>query len=255
MSELILPTERHKIKEQNPRILIVFGRPKSGKTTLLSMLDNNLIIDLEHGTDQIESMSIEANNLNDLRNIRQAVINAGKPYRYITIDNITKLEDLAVNLALINYRKTPMGVNFGLNPQTGVYDNVDIRTLPNGAAYLYIRLAFDAILSSFEGLSKYLILIAHTKDKTINRNGKDLSENSIDLSGKLERITAANADAIGYLYREGNQNYLNFNGGGDFIVEARAKHLRGQNILLAESDDNGDITAYWDKIYKNYDND
>ena len=54
---------------------------------------------------------------------------------------------------------------------------------------------------------------------------------------------------MGYLYREKNKNYLNFQGGGDFIVEARAPHLRNQNILIGESDDNNIIKTYWDKIY------
>jgi len=111
-------------------------------------------------------------------------------------------------------------------------------------------MAFQKILSSFNGLSEYVILCGHTKEKTINKEGKELSENSLDLSGKLERIVSAKADAIGYLYREGNKNFLDFNGGGDCIVEARPKHLRNQTILIGESNDKGEITTYWDKIYK-----
>ena len=35
---LILPTEKNKPKVQNPRFLILFGKPKAGKTTLLQLL-------------------------------------------------------------------------------------------------------------------------------------------------------------------------------------------------------------------------
>ena len=35
---LILPTEKNTPKVQNPRFLILFGKPKAGKTTLLSLL-------------------------------------------------------------------------------------------------------------------------------------------------------------------------------------------------------------------------
>lgn len=251
MSEGIkLPTKRLAPKDENPRMMILFGKPKQGKTTLLSMLENNLIIDINDGSDYIEAMAVKAKNLADLRNIRQAVIEAGKPYRFISIDTVTDLEEMSKELALSMYRQVPMGKNFGMNSQTGEYDNVDILTLSNGAGYLWLRLAFEKIVASFKGLSDYLILVGHTKDKNIMKDGKELSENSLDLSGKLERLTVAKADAVGYFYRDGSKNYLNFQGGGDSIVEARPKHLRNQNILIGESDDDGNITSYWDKVYK-----
>ena len=66
---LVLPTEKNKPRVQNPRFLIFFGKPKSGKTTLLSMLDGCLIIDLEGGSEFLEALSIQARNINDLAEI------------------------------------------------------------------------------------------------------------------------------------------------------------------------------------------
>ena len=83
----------------------------------------------------------------------------------------------------------------------------------------------------------------------INKDGKELSEMSIDLSGKTARLVAADADAIGFLYRVKNQTVLNFNGGGDFIVEARQPHLRGQEIVVAQSDEDNRITTFWDRVF------
>ena len=40
-----LPTQKTKIKTNNPKNLIMFGLPKVGKTTLLSMLPRCLIVD------------------------------------------------------------------------------------------------------------------------------------------------------------------------------------------------------------------
>ena len=45
-----------------------------------------------------------------------------------------------------------------------------------------------------------------------------------------------------------NQTIISFKGGENTIVEARASHLKGQNIVIAESNDN-DISVFWDKIY------
>lgn len=129
------------------------------------------------------------------------------------------------------------------------FEGTDVRTLPNGAGYLYIREAYQKVINAFRPLCKCLILAGHTADKTINVQGKELSQNSLDLSGKLSRIISSKADALGYVYRRKNQTFINFNGGGDSVVEARPKHLRGQEIVIAESDEAGNITTNWNKVF------
>ena len=44
-----LPTKKVKATRINPKKLIIFGKPKSGKTTCLSQLEDCLILDLENG--------------------------------------------------------------------------------------------------------------------------------------------------------------------------------------------------------------
>ncbi len=241
---MVLPQIKIKPKNNNPKFLVYFGKPKSGKSEIASRLDNNLIIDLENGYDYIEALVVKANNVSELGEIANAIRlenekKGGFLYDYITIDNATKLEDMVLELALKLYRDTPMGKTY-----TG-----DIRKLPNGGGYLYLREAFFKVIDMFKSLAPHLILICHVKDTLINKEGKELSEMSIDLSGKTARLVAADADAIAYVYRNKNQTIMNFNGGGDFIVEARQEHLRGKEIVIAESDENNKITAFWDRIY------
>lgn len=245
-----LPISKKKPVTENPKLLILFSKPKSGKTTIAAGLNNNLIIDLEDGSNYVECMSVKAKTIDDLKEISKAIREAGCPYDYITLDTVTALEDMILPMALQDYRNTPMGKSFGLNQKTGQYEYVDIRTLPNGGGYLYIREAFQKVVNIFRGLSDHVILLGHTKDRTINRDGKELSENLLDLSGKLERIISSKADALGYVYRKKNQTIINFNGGDDLIVEARPAHLRGKEIVIAESDESGNITTFWDRIYK-----
>ena len=83
----------------------------------------------------------------------------------------------------------------------------------------------------------------------INVQGKELSQNSLDLTGKLERIVAAEADGLGYLFRKKNQTILNFNGGEDYVVEARPAHLRGKEIVVMESNEDGKITHFLERIF------
>lgn len=47
MTNIVLPTERRKATDYNPRLMVLFGKPKCGKSTLMASLDSNLIIDLE----------------------------------------------------------------------------------------------------------------------------------------------------------------------------------------------------------------
>lgn len=242
---IVLPKEKVKAKVENPRFLIIFGKPKAGKTTLASKLDNNLIIDLEGGSEFLEALAVQARSVKDLGEIanaiREEIKSTGKkPYKYITLDNASRLEEICLSYAATLYRQTPMGKN---------YQGNDVRTLPNGSGYMYLQQAVRTVIDMFRDLCDNFILIGHLKDKMINKEGEELSEMSLDLVGKLANIICGEADAVGYVYRKKNETHISFEGGDNSVREARAPHLRGKNIVIAESDDNNNIKVYWDKIY------
>lgn len=242
---IVLPKKKVKAKVENPRFLIIFGKPKAGKTTLASKLDNNLIIDLEGGSEFLEALAVQARSVKDLGEIanaiREEIKSTGKkPYKYITLDNASRLEEICLSYAATLYRQTPMGKN---------YQGNDVRTLPNGSGYMYLQQAVRKVIDMFRDLCDNFILIGHLKDKMINKEGEELSEMSLDLVGKLANIICGEADAVGYVYRKKNETHISFEGGDNSVREARAPHLRGKNIVIAESDDNNNIKVYWDKIY------
>lgn len=242
---IVLPTEKVKAKVNNPRFLIIYGRPKTGKTSCVAALDNNLIIDLEGGSEFLDCLSIQARSVNDLADIANAIRTKIKetgvnPYKYITLDNATRLEEICLSYAAQLYKNQPQGKSWQGN---------DVRLLPQGAGYQYIRLAVRKVIDMFKELTENLILIGHTKDKLINKNGEDMTEMSLDLVGKLGDIICGEADAVGFMYRKGNQTIVNFDSGDDTTKGARAPHLREQRIVLAESDDDKNLTFHWDKIY------
>ena len=242
---IVLPKEKVKAKVENPRFLIIFGKPKAGKTTLASRLDNNLIVDLEGGSEFLEALAVQARSVKDLGDIataiREEIKQTGKkPYKYITLDNASRLEEICLSYAAQLYRATPMGKNYSGN---------DVRTLPNGSGYMYLQQAVRKVIDMFRDLCDNFILIGHTRDKLINKEGEELSEMSLDLVGKLANIICGEADAVGYVYRKRNETHISFEGGDNAVREARAPHLRGKNIVIAESDENNDIKVYWDKIY------
>lgn len=114
---IVLPKEKVKAKVENPRFLILFGKPKAGKTTLAAALDNNLIIDLEGGSEFLEALAVQARSVKDLGDIANAIREIKKetgkyPYKYITIDNATRLEEMCMSFAIQLYKATPMGKKY-----------------------------------------------------------------------------------------------------------------------------------------------
>lgn len=255
-----LPTERSKITSYNPKLLILMGRPKQGKSSLVASIDDNLIIDLEDGYRALSVMKVQARSVADLEEIRAAIIAKGKeigkaPYRFITIDNATRLEEMSLPLAADYYRNTAMGQGYGLlkdnkgmpikDPATGKFKvdpKADVRTLPNGAGYTYLRKALRYLVDMYKPLCETLILVTHVKDKQIRVDGQEMSEMAVDLAGKSADIICGEADAIGLIYRAGNKTYVSFEGGDNTIKEARCPHLRGKKILVAESNEANEVT-------------
>ena len=243
---ITLPTSKVPAVSVNPRFLIIYGRPKSGKTSALAQLENNLIIDLEGGSTFIDAMAIQCRNISDLGEAAQAIRAKNKEvghnfYNHITIDNATRLEEICLSYAATLYRQSPVGKN---------WKGDDVRTLPNGSGYFYIRQAVRKVIDMFKELCDEFILVGHVKDVQIDNNGEELSEMALDLVGKLSAIVCGEADAVGLVYRKGNETHISFKGGDGSIKEARAPHLRGQDIVIAKGNDDGSITTYWDKVYK-----
>ena len=262
-----LPTERREAQNYNPSLLILFGKPKSGKSTLMASLDSNLIIDLENGYRALSVMSVNAHSAQEIFEIAAAVDDKIKkdgklPYRFITIDNATRLEEFSLPYAAHLYRSTAMGAGWGMlkdahgvpikdkNTNKPIPDpKADVRLLPNGAGYLYLRNAIRKMIDMFRDKCETLILVAHVKDKQIKKNGEEMSEMSVDLAGKLGDIICGEADAIGYVYRDKNKTFISFEGGDNTIREARPLHLRGKKLEVAHSDEDNNVIVDMNKLF------
>jgi len=174
---------------QNPRELLIFAQTKTGKTSLIESLPNHLLIDTEAGSNFISATKLDildiaasegkkpyeilAQIANEIKAVNEK---KGKVYDYIAIDTVTSLEYMAKELAAEMYRESPMGKT---------WKGDDITTLPMGAGYGWVRMAFDRLLSPFKILpNKALILFGHVKNASINKEGKDISAKDINLTGK-----------------------------------------------------------------------
>ena len=227
METMKLPTEKVKASRKSPKNMIIYGQPKIGKTTVLSQLDNCLIIDLEDGSDMVDALKIKVNNLKELADVGREIIKQGKPYKYVAIDTISKLEEWCEEEGKKIYMKTPMGKNFETkNP------GMSILSLPNGAGYLYLRQAYKKWIDRMNMLADHVILVGHLKDKMLEKKGKEVAVKDLDLTGKIKQITCANADAVGYIFREGEETMVSFNSLDDITAGSRCNHLKGETMPL-----------------------
>ena len=222
-----LPKKKVKASRKSPKNMIIYGAPKIGKTTVLAQLDDCLIIDLEQGSDMLDALKVQVNSLKELGEVGKEIYQEGKPYKYVAIDTISKLEEWCEEEGKQIYLKTPMGKNFEQkNP------GMSILSLPNGAGYLYLRMAYKKWIDRLNTLADHVILVGHLKDKMLEKKGKEVAVKDLDLTGKIKQITCANADAVGYIYREDDVTMVSFDSLGDVVAGSRCDHLKGKTMPM-----------------------
>lgn len=244
-----LPTAKVKALYKSPRKLLIYSPPKCGKTTAASFLEDSLLIDLEEGSDFLDVTKVTVKSISQIREVVKALKTPGAPkYRVGIIDTTTKLEEMVLPYAGDLYRESPMGKNWGKLPNGQVDPTANVLTLPNGAGYLYLREAYTKVSAVLESCFERIIYFGHLKDKMLEKAGKEVSAKDIDLTGKIRNIACANADAIGYMYREENKTIISFKTSHEVICGARPEHLRDKEIAILEYND-GKFTHNWDQIY------
>jgi hypothetical protein len=244
-----LPLTPVKATIKSPKELIIFSKPKVGKTTLLAGLENCLILDFEDGSDYIDAIKLKVDSIDQLREIGKAIKDANYPYKCIAVDTVTALEEFCIGYAELLYSKSSMGKNWFSEgkPKYGTIIN-----MPQGAGYQWLRTAYNKTLDYIRTLAPRIILVGHVKDTSLEKQGNDFNSLDLDLTGKIKRITASNSDAIGYLYRKGNQNILSFKTTDEISCGARPEHLRNKEIVLSEiveTENGSTVTTHWNKIY------
>lgn len=201
MATLTLPEGPVKASRISPKILVLYGLPKVGKTEVLAQLSDCLILDSEGGAEMYDTMRVPIGSTKDLYDVRQAIIKKGEqraaegktgieifPYKYLALDTLDKIEEFAEVSATIKYKASTIGKSF-----TGK----SVLELPNGGGYYYLRNEMSDIINDIAAVCPRLILITHVKEKLLNKGGEDVKVNDISLTGKLGSIICAKADAIG----------------------------------------------------------
>ncbi len=251
MTKIVLPKGKTEAKRKNPKNLIVFSLPKVGKTELFAALKDSLIIDLEEGSDFIDVCAIKATTVEEIIAIGKQIDADGNPYKYLIVDTATSLEELCWPYAEQIYSGTPQGANWFVKDTGGKAKYGKLIHLPKGNGYNFLREAMVKVLEFLKKKAPNFILSVHVKSVSLEKNGAEITINDLDVTGKLKRILAAQADGVGYLYRKKpNQNHLSFITTEDFVVRgARPTHLSNVDMLISEKTEDGELITHWDKVY------
>lgn len=250
---ITLPKAKTVATQLSPSIMVIYGPPKTGKTKMLTKLDDCLILDLEGGTKRYDAMAQGSSSYNEFQEVLVALATeyaekGNKPvYKYGAIDTLDVLEDFAIHKAAELYRQTPMGKTWYAknykSPGILLPEGEPINNLPNGAGYGYIRNAMQWYIDVLSKFFKYLILVGHVKDKKVaaTEGVEEVTVNTLALTGKLAWLVPAKADAVGYVYRD-NKGVLmiSFKSQENQPTSgSRPEHIAGQKFPFDD----------WGKIY------
>lgn len=240
---IVLPSQVKTDVLKNPESVIIYGPPKVGKTTALSKLKNNLIIDTEQGTKFIEGAYVmnmpqdigPVSKFKWLKDVAAQIRAQGHPYDYVSIDTVSELDVLSEFTGTWNYMNSVQGKKFNRDERTGEilkpsdpnYESV--LSLANGYGYRYTRDSFIDMFNTLKGLGKIAtIFVCHVSDKMISKNASsEVMTKDLALTGKLRDIIPRSVDGVGHIYNEDGEAMISFVGNEEKVGGVRAKHLVG----------------------------
>lgn len=217
----MIKKQKRKPVSLNPKVLLLYGAPKVGKTTMLSKLDDCLIIDTEKGTNMLEAYIQEVNNREELiQTLKDAM--EGHEFKYMAIDTIDKVVEWAEKAVCAEY------------------EVASIADLTFGKGYALAREKVMNTINAFRDCCEHLIIVGHRKVARAVIDGKALVEpESLDITGKLKNLIMSDCDAIGYVLREDDKLMVSFKADESIEAGSRCEHLRGKIVEFN-----------WSNIYK-----
>ena len=246
MSDIVIPSVPVPASRFNPRMALFYSAPKVGKTTAAAALPNSLILELEpSGADFLAARKIDVPDVKTLLAVLEkltALREAKTPAcSRLVIDTVDALERMAGPWALDRYKSSVLGKDF---------KGTDLFELPMGAGYGRLRDAMGELCWLFAKAAEEVILLAHVRDKYIERPGvQDVATADVDLTGKCRAIVLGRCSSIGYMRRDFADNlFVNFKSSDTINCGSRCAHLTGKEILLGERK-NGALVFHWSKIY------
>lgn len=216
---------------------LVYGPPKSGKTSLVSSWPNCLLIDCERGARKHPGLVVDVlgNGPDPIATLREILgsLKRACPYQAVALDTIDAAARWFEPRALASLNEKHRR---GQRPDRPLYTN--IADIEYGAGHAEHRTMVLAMIEAFVALPCQKILIGHSKTLITDELGA--STKVLDLPGKLGHIVPSLADHLGLARVDPALGYtVTFKGyevetrGGHSVTHAgsRVRELDGQTVL------------------------
>lgn len=266
----------------SPRTMIIYAKPKKGKSTIsaeLSKSGNGFIIDAEDSYVALDARKYTVNQqtTNDALkwkefvNVLDTLKEKGKQpdgtykpfFKFLIIDSLTRVNDWSETVGTYYFMAKSQGKSWNvkvdsktnqpvldankkpvkLTPEDKSWESV--HEMGQGFGYRYSREAMIDIYNQMLSIADKIIFICHVKDKFLKADSDIETYNKeIDLTGKVKDFYTQHVDAIALLEREGDKAYLKFTDDEG----SRFDYLSGKSMVISEKKD-GKIVTYWNEIF------
>ena len=196
--------------------MLFYGQPKTGKTTIASKFEKNLLLAFETGYLAIPGiMAQPINSWSEFKQVLRQLKDdrAREQFLNITLDTV----DIAYDLCE-KYICSQNGVS-------------KINEIPYGQGWAMASKEFDEAIRSIPQMGYGLIMISHAQDKTFtDENGKEYDQIVPTLANRPRNIVDRAADIIGYAHPFLNeetgevQTILYLRGTPRFVAGSRFKY-------------------------------
>lgn len=215
--------------------VLMYGTPKSGKTTTASKFPDALLVAFEKGYSAIPNVkAAPINSWNEFRQLLKQLEKDEAKAMYSTI---------VIDTADIAYDYCVKYICAKASDAKNDYENIG--DIPYGKGYKMAETEFDECLRKILQMDYGLVLISHATDKTFtDTNGNEYQQIVPTLDNRARKICERTCDIIGYTHSEynaegGTITYMEMRGTPRYVAGSRFKYtpdrieLSYDNLLKA----------------------
>ena len=192
----MLPTTKtERIVDLNKQVILFYGTPKIGKSTIASKFDKPLFLATEPGLNHLDVFKVPINSWTKFLDTCQEIANGRHEFKNIAVDTVDNL---------LMYCTEYVCAREKINHPSD-YDY--------GKGWSMVSKEFKRAMSKLALLPYGLIMVSHAKLEEVKTKSKSYNKMTLSVTGENRKVILAMADIILYITQEENEG-----------VESRVMH-------------------------------